>query len=646
MAGGSGRRPARVADRSERVVGVLPDLAGLDRVFDYLVEAADDAGVRVGTEVRVDLGGRRVAGWVVDERGVPAGTVATVRDPAGGTDGAAATATATAVPATTATAVPATAGGPDGTAGGSGAERQLRPIAHVRGWGPEPALVELAGWAAWRWAGRRRSFLQAASPPRAVSALPAPDLRAPAPPAGPADLLEAVEAAASSSPGVLRLPPVADPTVVVAAVAQRGPTLVVVPSSARAAVLASRLRRAGAGVALVPGDWPGARGGAGVVVGARAAAWAPCPGLAAVVVLDAHDEGLVEQRAPTWWASVVAAERARRAGVPCVWVTPVPTLDLLALAGNAPARLAAPRERAGWAPIEVVDRTLDDPRLGLWSERLARTVREAGRVVCVLNRTGRARLLACASCRALARCEHCGAAVLQPASPEAAVLLACPRCGRSRPPVCLACGSTRLRRLVPGVTRAREELSALCGRPVGEVTAAGESEADAPVLIGTEAVLHRAELTGAVDVVAFVDFDQELLAPRARSGEEALALLARAARLVRGHGRHGRVLVQTRVPDHEVLDAAIAADPGRLSRIEDPRRRALRLPPHSALAVLSGAGAEVLAGAAASPEIEVLRPDPQRSILRAPTAEVLCDALAGLRRPPGRLRIEVDPVRF
>ena len=59
--------------------------------------------------------------------------------------------------------------------------------------------------------------------------------------------------------------------------------------------------------------WPPAAGprraaGWPVVVGARAAAWAPVPRLAAAVVLDAHDEAYREERAPTttpsrWWPS-------------------------------------------------------------------------------------------------------------------------------------------------------------------------------------------------------------------------------------------------------------------------------------------------------------------------------------------------------
>jgi primosomal protein N' (replication factor Y) (superfamily II helicase) len=70
------------------------------------------------------------------------------------------------------------------------------------------------------------------------------------------------------------------------------------------------------------------------VVGARAAAWAPAPDLAAVVVLDEHDEVWQEERVPTWHARDVAIERARRAGVPCVLVSPTPSLEAL----GTPAR--------------------------------------------------------------------------------------------------------------------------------------------------------------------------------------------------------------------------------------------------------------------------------------------------------------------
>ena len=88
--------------------------------------------------------------------------------------------------------------------------------------------------------------------------------------------------------------------------------------------------------------------------------------------------------------------------------------------------------------------------------------------------------------------------------------------------------------------------------------------------------------------MVFLEFDQHLLAPRFGAGEEAFALLARAARVVGTHAGGGRVLVQTRVPTHEVLMAATRADPDLVTAAELPVRRQLGLPPFGALALLRG----------------------------------------------------------
>ena len=130
------------------------------------------------------------------------------------------------------------------------------------------------------------------------------------------------------------------------------------------------------------------------------------------MVVDEHDEAYQEERAPTWHARDVAMERARRAGAPCVLTSATPSLDALATARLV--TLARADERAGWPVVELVDRRSEEPGLGLFSPRLvalARQAVEGQRVVCVLNRRGRARLLACATCGELARCEACGSLV-------------------------------------------------------------------------------------------------------------------------------------------------------------------------------------------------------------------------------------------
>jgi primosomal protein N' (replication factor Y) len=568
--------------------------------------------------------------------------------------------------------------------GEAATDRPLRPLAKVTGHGPSPELVDLAGWAAWRWAGRRSAFLRTASPPRAVAGLPSP-AHGERPPAAPHGSLAAD--AFAGAVVVVRVPPADDVMPFVLEAARREDALVLAPSLATAGFLAARLRRLGVAVAEVPRDWARAAAGGCVAVGARAAAWAPRPRLGAVLALDEGDEAYQEERAPTWNARDVGVERARRARVPCVLVSPAPSLEALAVPGAVLLTPTRSDERAGWPVVEVVDRRADPPGAGLYSSRVVDLLRQAGpgrRVVCVLNRKGRARLLACAACAELARCEVCQGPVAEAGSgsgsgssaPAVSITqsapvgafsaesgarsthqsldaaaerregLACRRCGAVRPVVCTACGGTRLKTLRVGVTRAREELELLAGMPVGEVTAdtAGPLP-DTPVLVGTEAVLHR--VPGAHGV-AFLDFDQELLAPRYRAGEQALGMLVRAARLVGGRDGHidvggGRVVVQTRLPDHEVLDAAIHADPSRFTVVESARRAALQLPPETAMAVVSGEAAPAFVEGVHG--IEVMGPSDGRWLLRAPDHATLADALAAAPRPPGRLRVEVDPRR-
>jgi primosomal protein N' (replication factor Y) len=566
------------------------------------------AQIRVGSRVRIDLHGRRVGAWVVE-------------DDVGATAGV-----------------------------------SVKPLALSSGHGPPPPLVALAEWAAWRWAGPLSSFLGTASPARVVrggwprAEGPASDSDSPtgvppSPGGGSVSIVDEVMVD-DSTVSVVRLAPALDATLVVQELVHRtGPAgvLVLAPSHVRAAQLAARLRAAGVPVALMPGEWEQAAAGESMVVGTRAAAWAPLSRLRAAVVLDAHDEAYREERTPTWSAVDVVVERGRRDRATVVLVSACPPVALAE--GARLVTTARAVERRGWPVVDVIDRTGDDPRTGLFSERLARALhqvldRPGGRCVCILNRTGRVRLLACAQCGALARCTRCGGAVAQA---EATGVLECRRCGEARPAVCAACDSTRLKSLRIGVTRATEELSALTAVDALEITGASATVDGngARLVVGTEAALHR--VTRA-DLVAFLDIDQHLLAPRFGAGEETLALVARAARMVGPRDGGGKVLLQTRIPTHEVLQAALHADPSLVSEPERALRETLGLPPFGVLAMLRGPGAAVYADALAQVDsVTTSSHGPDRWLVRAADRPVMCDALASIARPAGRVRVEVDP---
>lgn len=161
------------------VVRVLPDVPAIDKTFDYLVPDTVRDQVRVGDVVRIDLHGRRVGGWVLSVGVEP----------------------------------------PPGVA--------LRPLAKRSGLGPPTDLIDLAHWAAWRWAGRTASFLTTASPERVVPHLSPPrPAQTVAPPEH--DLLAR---AVSGARSVLRLPPATNLVHVALAAASLGNALVLCPTS-------------------------------------------------------------------------------------------------------------------------------------------------------------------------------------------------------------------------------------------------------------------------------------------------------------------------------------------------------------------------------------------------------------------------------
>jgi primosomal protein N' (replication factor Y) len=581
------------------IARVVPDLTGLDKHFDYVIPPALAEHIQIGAIVRVPLGARRIRGWVVD-----------VTD-------AAATET-----------------------------ESLKELAAFAGHGPPAGIVALARWASWRWAGRLRPFLVAASPPKLVKRLPAASIRH-------GDAPKSAVALPAGG-GVIRIPPAEAPDAVIIAAAGLGPVLVVTPSVEGAAALARRLRSVGFSVATVPDQWADAAAGVDIVIGTRVAAFAPCAGLAAIVVVDEHDEALQEERTPTWHARDVALERARRANVLCWLISPVPSLTALHWAAETRHSIVRPSrvdERSGWPILEVIDRSDDEPwKTSLVTSRLLAVARDPSvRLVCVLNTLGRARRLACRVCRAATVCEVCGAAVSQDRTGG----LVCARCGTGRPFVCQACGSTNPAGLGVGVARLRDELARATRRTVIEVSSEADDApvgdapiSDAPIVVGTEAALHRVR---SADVVAFMDFDDELLAPRYRAGEQALTLLARAARLVGGRGSGGRIIVQARLARHDVLDAVLHADPGRFAAAELARREHSELPPFAALAVVEGRGSADAARRWLEPApdqgLRVEGPAASRWLVRARAWSRLANGLAALGpRPPG-VRVEVDPPR-
>ncbi|WP_326724381.1 primosomal protein N' [Streptomyces sp. NBC_00243] len=459
----------------------------------------------------------------------------------------------------------------------------------------------------WRRFGRGAEFLAALASggaPRAVwTALPGPEWAE--------EIARAVQATLASGRGALVVVPAGRPAARVDA------ALRAVLGEGQHAVLT-----ADAGQERRYREWLAVRRGAvRAVVGTRAAMFAPVRDLGLVAVWDDGDASHSDDNAPFPHVREVLELRASRdkcAFLLGSWSCTVEAAQLVESGWALP--LVAEREQVrGVAPLV---RTVGDGDLARdEAARAARlptlawqVVREGlrhGPVLVQVPRRGYVPRMACAQCRAAARCRHCAG----PLEAQDAGALRCTWCGRDETAWhCPECGGFRLRAQIVGARRTAEEL----GRafPAVPVRTSGREQVldtvpGAPALVvstpGAEPVAD-----GGYAAALLLDGWAMLGRPDLRAGEEALRRWIGAASLVRPQGAGGTVVVVAE-PTLRPVQALVRWDPVGHAVRELAERAELGFPPVSRMAAVSGtpeALAEFLAAAELPRDAEVLGPVP------------------------------------
>ena len=640
--------PAAV-DPVARVLVDLP-LAHLDRPFDYLVPAdvADDAVP--GARVKVRFAGQDVDGFVLAR------------------------------------------------AGHSDHEGRLAPLRRVVSAEPvlRPEVAALAGDVARRCAGTRSDVLRLAIPPRHATTekkdsppAPAPDVDVAAAaeawsdhPHGPA-YVEALAAGGSPRAVWGALPGADWPELLARAAAAtyaggRGALLCVPDGKDVDRVDAALERVLGPGhhVALRADSGPAARyrdflavsrGARRVVVGTRAAAFAPVHDLGLVAIWDDGDDLYAEPRAPYPHTREVLLTRAERQGAAVLVGGFARTVEAEYLLATGWAReLAAPRDtvrsRLTVAVTGATDTELERDPLAR-AERIPKQAYDAirgaldqGPVLVQTPRSGYAPSLACERCRTPARCTACAGPLRLsgPTTPPA-----CRWCGHVEEAwSCPECGHRGLRAPVRGEARTAEEL----GRAFPGTVVKGSGGERVLATVGPEPAIvvatPGAEPVAAGGYAAVVLLDTWLALARLdlRTREEALRRWLGAAGLTAPGGR----VVAVGDPAEPVLQALVRWDAPGFARREMDDRRSAHLPPASRLASITGEpgavddaltlldrpeGAELLG------PVPVDGSDEVRAVVRVPRAHgtALSDALGEMQRLRSArkldaVRVQVDPV--
>lgn len=655
------RRGQRVAAAALPVARVCVDvpLAHLDRPFDYQVPDGLDAAAAPGARVRVRFAGRLVDGFLLDR-------VVTSEHPGqlGWIEKVVSAEPVLSPPV--AALARAVADRCAGTM--TDVLRLAVPPRHARVEAEPPRMPVLpparpdAG--GWRRYPRGPAFLDAVHGGRAAhavwQALPGEDW--------PARLAEAAVTVAAAGRGVLLvLPDHRDTTRVQAACAALAGEDAVVLLAADLGP-AERYRR-----------WLAVRRGAvRIVVGTRAAAFAPVADLGLAVLWDDGDDLHAEPRAPYPHARLVLGQRA---------VTEDVALLVAGFARTAETQLSV---ETGWAHEIPASRDVlraaapritaigeDDAQLvrdpAARSARLPAVAFEAARaaldrdepVLVQVPRRGYVPALACGQCRSRARCRRCAGPLALPArAGDEAAVPACRWCGAAEAAYrCATCGSRRLRAVVVGAGRTAEELGrAFPGVPV-HTSGSGTVLAAVPDRAALVVATPGAEPVARYGAALLLDTWALLAREDLRAGEETLRRWMAAAGMVRSVTEGGRVVV---VADSSLaaVQALVRWDPSGHAAAELAARAELGFPPVTRMASVEGpaaALAEFATTAELPPEAEPLGPVPldadgerERLLLRVPRRDGRALAAAlhatqasrSARKVADPLRVQLDPLEL
>jgi len=366
-----------------------------------------------------------------------------------------------------------------------------------------------------------------------------------------------------------------------------------------------------------------------IVIGARSALFAPLPNLGLIVLDEEHDEAYKQDppQSVPYHAREAAIRYARQLDAVCLLGSATPDvvtfyrarrgdyhlLELpLRIMGHArklqeqaekfhvtPAyhALSAEAQTIDLPPVDIVDmrQELRMGNLTLFSRKLRAQLTEViGRgeqAILFLNRRGTATFVFCRDCGEPLKCPNCDTTLTYHG---AAQQLICHHCGhrQAQPKHCPNCRSSRVKYFGLGTEKLAEAVQAefpqavvlRWDRDVTRTKGAHElilrtfSTQQANVLVGTQMIAKGLDLP-LVTLVGVISADVGLGLPDYRATERNFQLLTQVAGRAGRGLLGGRVILQTYLPEHYVIQAAARHDYAGFYQREIAYRKDLGLPP-------------------------------------------------------------------
>lgn len=396
------------------------------------------------------------------------------------------------------------------------------------------------------------------------------------------------------------------------------------------------------------------QGQAAIMLGTRSALFTPLqkPGL--IILDEEHDSSFKQQEGFRFSARDVAIARAKILKIPVLLGSATPSLESLYNADRHRYRLLQLSSRAGNATdpsYQLLDIRNKPLQAGLSESLIASiqaTLAQGQQVLLFLNRRGFAPVQICHGCGWVSRCGRCDANMVIHAAERR---LRCHHCGSEQalPKACPACKTGELQPLGLGTERIELTLAELFpskiiirldkdttqrkGSLEGYLEQIHSGRAD--IILGTQ-MLAKGHHFPDVTLVAILDIDSGLFSVDFRAGEKLAQMIVQVAGRAGRADKRGKVLLQTRQPQHPLLVTLIGKGYQAFAEAALCERRQAGLPPFSHQALI-----RAHAGNAQAPQqflqtvVDLIRP------LNSGKTQILGPVAAPMARRAGQFRFQL-----
>ncbi|MGI6815524.1 primosomal protein N' [Bacteroides sp. KG123] len=340
-----------------------------------------------------------------------------------------------------------------------------------------------------------------------------------------------------------------------------------------------------------------------IILGVRSSVFLPFRNLGLVIVDEEHENTYKQQEpAPRYHARNAAIMLASMCGAKTLLGTATPSVETWHNALSGKYGLVGLKERykelqmPEIIPVDIKELHRKKRMNGPFSPLLLQYVREAlerkEQVILFQNRRGFAPMIECNTCGWVPKCKNCDVSLTYHKGLDR---LTCHYCGYTSPlpRACPACEGTDLRNrgfgtekieddvkaLFPEARVARMDLDTTRTRAAYERIISGFEQGKTDILIGTQMVSKGLDFDH-VSVVGILNADTMLNYPDFRAYERAFQLMAQVAGRAGRKNSRGRVILQTKSPDHPIIPQVIANDYEAMAGGQLAERQMFRYPPY------------------------------------------------------------------